>query len=77
MFVSVIDVDDISVARVLVAALKAHGFHPLEGGEGELSGLPGIPSVRGTFSIRLPKQEAADGKILAEALAAEMAMDND
>src|SRR5690606_12826600 len=37
MFETIAEVDDPSAARVLVAALKAHGFHPLEGGD---SGLP-------------------------------------
>lgn len=72
MFVSVINVDDISIARVLVTALKAHGFHPLEGGEAGLPGMPGITGVRGTIEIQVPEAEAADAKLLAEALVAEM-----
>lgn len=72
MFVSVINVDDISIARVLVTALKAHGFHPLEGGEAGLPGMPGITGVSGTIEIQVPEAEAADAKLLAEALVAEM-----
>lgn len=72
MFVSVIGVEDISVARVLVTALKAHGFHPLEGTENGLPGLPGVTGVRGTFEIRVPETEAEDAKLLAEALVLEM-----
>ncbi len=37
MFETIAEVADPAVARVLIAALKAHGFHPLEGGD---SGLP-------------------------------------
>lgn len=72
MFVSVIDVDDISMARVLVTALKAHGFHPLEGGEAGLPGMPGIMGVKGTISIQVPEGEMEDAKLLAGVLLAEM-----
>lgn len=77
MFVTIIGVKSISVARVLVTALKAHGFHPMEGSETGLPGMPGIPGVRGTFGIKVPEEEAADCKILAEALVAEMEADTD
>ena len=64
-------VDDPTLARVLIAALRAHGFHPIEGGEG---GLPGVTDVffgKG-IPIRVPDEEAGDGRILAEDLLKEM-----
>lgn len=63
--------DDPSLARVLIAALKAHGFHPLEAGEG---GLPGVTDAffgKG-IPIMVPEDEAADGKLLAEDLLKQM-----
>lgn len=70
-FVTIASVEDPAMARVLLTALKAHGFHPMEGGDG---GLPGIPNVFGPkgLAIELPEDEAADGKLLAEALLREM-----
>ena len=64
-------VEDPTLARVLIAALRAHGFHPIEGGEG---GLPGVTDVffgKG-IPIRVPEEEAGDGRILAEDLLKEM-----
>ncbi len=71
MFETVAEVQDPSVARVLIAALKAHGFHPLEGGDSGLPGMPGVFSPRG-IAISVPEEEAADAKILAEDLLREM-----
>lgn len=56
---------------MLVTALKAHGFHPREGGESGLPGMPGVFSPGG-IAIELPEEEAVDGKLLAEDLLAEM-----
>ncbi|MBN9307845.1 MAG: hypothetical protein J0I99_14985 [Devosia sp.] len=56
---------------MLIPALRAHGFHPKEGGESGLPGLPGVYGPRG-IAVELPEEEAADGKVLAEALIAEM-----
>jgi hypothetical protein len=56
---------------VLIAALQAHGFHPKEGGDSGLPGLPGVYGPKG-IPIELPEDEVADGKVLAEALVAEM-----
>jgi hypothetical protein len=67
----VAEIEDPSVARVLIAALKAHGFHPKEGGDSGLPGLPGVYGPKG-IAIELPEEEAGDGKILADALVAEM-----
>jgi len=71
-FETIGETKDISIARVLITALKAHGFHPLEGGEAGLPGMPGIMGGRGTLSIQVPEDEAADARILAKALLDEM-----
>ena len=71
MFETIAEVQDPSVARVLITALKAHGFHPLEGGENGLPGLPGVFDPRGV-GIAVPEEEAADAKILADDLLREM-----
>lgn len=64
-------VDNPSTARVLAAALRAHGFHPLEQGEG---GLPGLPNLFGPdgVPVQVPEAEAADGRLLAADLLREM-----
>ena len=71
MFETIAEVADPSAARVLILALKAHGFHPLEGGESGLPGLPGVFGPRGV-AIQVPEEEAADARLLAESLLAEM-----
>lgn len=71
MFETIAQVEDPSVARVLIAALKAHGFHPLEGGESGLPGLPGVVGPRG-ITIAVPAEEAADARLLGAALLKEM-----
>ena len=58
-------VSDPALARVLIVALQAHGFHPLESGENGLPGLPGVVAPRG-IPIRFPDEEAVEGKLLAE-----------
>lgn len=72
MFETIAEVNDPAIARVLVAALKAHGFHPLEGGDSGLPGMPGVFGPRGA-AVRVPEEEAADARLLAEALLKEMA----
>ena len=64
-------VSDPALARVLIAALQAHGFHPLESGENGLPGLPGVVAPKG-IPIRVPEEEAREGKILAEELLKDM-----
>ena len=71
MFETIVELKDPSVARVLIAALKAHGFHPREGGESGLPGLPGVYAPRG-IAIELPEDEAKDGKLLADELVRDM-----
>ncbi len=63
--------DDANVARVLLVALKAHGFHPLEGGESGLPGLPGVFGPKGV-PIQVPVDEARDARLLAEDLLRDM-----
>jgi hypothetical protein len=56
---------------VLIAALRAHGFNPLDSGE---AGLPGVTDAffgKG-IPIRVPEEEARDAKILAEDLLRQM-----
>jgi len=72
MFEIIAQVRDISQARVLIIALKAHGFNPLEGGEMGLPAMPGITSLKGTIKIKVPEVEAEDAKILAKDLLKEM-----
>lgn len=71
MYETIAEVADPSVARVLIAALKAHGFHPLEGGESGLPGMPGVFSPKGV-AVAVPEEEAGDARVLAEALLKEM-----
>jgi hypothetical protein len=71
MFETIAEVADPSTARVLILALKAHGFHPLEGGESGLPGLPGVFGPRGV-AVSVPEEEAGDARLLAESLLMEM-----
>ena len=63
-FAPVAQVRDQSTARVLLVALRAHGFHPLDLREG---GLPGVPNIFGRdgFTIEVPEDEVSDATILA------------
>ena len=72
MIVTIASIRDISKVRILLTALKAHGFHPMEGGEEGLPGMPGITGTRGGISIRVPEQEAEDAKLLCDALIKDM-----
>jgi len=60
-------VDDSSIARALITALKAYGFNPLEGGEAGLPGLPGIIGPKG-IGIQVPENEVRDATPLAKEL---------
>jgi len=71
VYETVATVEDPAIARVLIAALRAHGFHPPEGAEHGLPGLSGVYGLKG-IPIELPEDEARDGRLLAEALLKEM-----
>lgn len=59
-----------TTARVLVTALRAHGFHPREITDG---GLPGIRiGLAQGIAISVPAEEAAEARPLAEALLKDM-----
>ena len=70
-FEPIAQVKDQSMARVLLVALRAHGFHPLEPRDG---GLPGVPSIFGPggFAIEVPEDEAADATLLVTDLLKDM-----
>ena len=59
---------DPGILRIIMVALKAHGFHPSEGGS---SGLPGLTTPNGA-GIMVPSEEAEDARLLAQALLGEM-----
>jgi hypothetical protein len=65
-------VENPSMARALVVALRAYGFHPLEQSDG---GLPGMPNlfVPDGVPVRVPDEEAGDATVLARELLKEMA----
>lgn len=71
MYETIAEITDPSAARVLILALKAHGFHPMEGGDSGLPGLPGVFGPRG-IAISVPEEEADDARLLAESLIEEM-----
>ncbi len=70
-FAPVAQVKNQSQARILLVALRAHGFHPLEPREG---GLPGVPNLFGPegFILEVPEEEAADAMLLAGELLKDM-----
>ena len=69
---TIVHVKDPSAARILVVALRAHGFHPLEQGEG---GVPGVPNLFGQegVPVQVPEDEVRDATLLAEDLLRDMA----
>lgn len=67
----ILKVEDENLARSLIAALKAYGFHPMEGGDAGFPGTAALTMPSG-IPIRLPAEEAADGRILAQSLLKEM-----
>lgn len=71
MYETIAEIAEPSAARVLILALKAHGFHPLEGGDSGLPGLPGVYGPKGV-AIAVPDAEADDALILVETLLRDM-----
>lgn len=70
-FETVLTHRDPSLLRVIVVALKAHGFHPLEDEFSGLPGLPGVSAPRG-MGVQVPEAEAEDARALVDVLLAEM-----
>jgi hypothetical protein len=70
MFETIAEVQEIAIARVLITALRAHGFSPLDNADG-IPGLPGAIGPRG-IPISVPEEEAGDARVLAEDLLREM-----
>jgi hypothetical protein len=70
-FETIAQVRDPGIARVLLVALRAHGFHPLELSDG---GLPGVPNLFGAegVDIDVPESEVGDATVLVEALLKDM-----
>jgi hypothetical protein len=68
---TIAEVYDASVMTVLVAALRGYGFHPLERDDGRVFGVPGLNGRRG-IPVEVPAPEAADARVLARALLADM-----
>jgi hypothetical protein len=70
-FAPIAQVRDQATARVLLVALRAHGFHPLDLREG---GLPGVPNLFGPdgFTVEVPEDEANDATILVTDLLKDM-----
>ena len=70
-FAPIVQVRSQSTARVLIVALRAHGFHPLEPREG---GLPGVPSIFGPdgLIVEVPEDEVEDATLLATDLLRDM-----
>jgi len=71
IYETIAEVESPDVARVLAVALRAHGFHPLEQGDG------GLPGVRGLFGregipVQVPQEEARDATVLARELLKDM-----
>jgi hypothetical protein len=70
-FETIARVKDPSAARVLLVALRAHGFHPLDLREGGLPGVPNLFAHEGV-GIEVPDDEAGDARILAAELLKDM-----
>lgn len=70
-FITIGQVRDAGMARVVLVALRAHGFHPLEPRDG---GLPGVPNLFGSegVGIEVPEEEAADATLLVKELLKDM-----
>ena len=68
---SIIKVEDVGQARILITALKGHGFHPIEGTDIGVSGMGGMAGPTGV-SIQVPEEEAEDAQALAKAILADI-----
>jgi len=70
-FETIVYVERESVARLMVTALKAHGFSPREITDGGLPGIGAGLTGKG-LAIAVPVSEARDAQPLAEALLKDM-----
>lgn len=70
-FITIGQVRDEGMARIILVALRAHGFHPLEPRDG---GLPGVPNLFGPegVAIDVPEDEAGDATLLFAELLKDM-----
>ena len=67
---TILHVENESFARILITALRAHGFNPRDVADG---GFPGIRTgLSKGIAIAVPADEASDAKPLAEALLKDM-----
>ncbi|WP_404401221.1 hypothetical protein [Pelagibacterium halotolerans] len=67
---TILYVEKESIARILITALRAHGFTPRDIAYG---GLPGIRTgLSEGIAIDVPEDQASDARPLAEALLADM-----
>jgi hypothetical protein len=64
-------VPDATLARSLIVALRAYGFHPADA---EGGGLPGVtdPFFGKGIPIRVPEEEMDEARVLAEDLLNQM-----
>jgi hypothetical protein len=72
VYETIAEVADDAVMRVLVAALQGYGFHPLARNDQGPFGMPGYITAKG-WPVEVPEREAADARVLAEALLRDMA----
>ncbi len=70
-FETILEHQDPAILRVIVVALRAHGFHPEDEGLAGVLGTPGLMPPRGR-GIIVPSVEAEDARLLANALLEEM-----
>jgi hypothetical protein len=71
IYETIAEVADPSMVRVLVAALRGYGFHPLNRDDEGVFGIPVLTGTRGA-PIEVPEHEAADARVLANALLRDM-----
>jgi hypothetical protein len=71
MYETIAEVADPAVARVLLAALRGYGFHPLERDDEGVFGMASLATLNGA-PIEVPVAEAADARALAKALLKDM-----
>jgi len=71
VYETIAEIADPSIARVLVAALRGYGFHPMP--REDFSGVPGMAvlDTKG-LPIEVPEAEAADARVLVASLLTDM-----